>query len=151
MKNHHFHIFYVIRVKFHYDVNLLHDIHYRHPTALIIMWIQSIIFMENDVWTKLVNCLCIHERVIFFYYFSSEATKYRNTFEWVHKQFITTCIILFLTWYDEPINSDKKQILTHRLHVSTHSVWVMMMTSWSVTQSITWCHNCDISMWKVTH
>ena len=94
----------------------------------------------------MANCLCTQERVIFL----SLKKQAQKTLEWAHKQFATTVHELFHSMQGI-INPIEKTILRQSSHpVSTHSIYVLLMTSQSITQWITRTENYDAGAWKVT-
>ena len=120
-------------------------------------WLRYLILndIENNVCTRVTNCISAHEGVHFGVYFPScEATRVINTIvtlEWAEKQFVTRVHTLFYFLHDttNPVMTIKTTIFTHCPRVSFARFsfyWWRHNRSLLMSQ---WPDNCDAVTWIV--
>ena len=114
------------------------------------MWFQGmtekttyLVHFKNNVCTRVANCLCAHESVLFVFFPTCVAIRGMNTkitLEWAHEQFVTRVPTLFLSHirHNESINGDKNGNLQTCSSCFTRSLYVLLMGSHSICR---WRHN----------
>ena len=102
----------------------------------------SVVYIENDVYTRVKNCFSAHERVVLGFFpglRNSEGNKHQNntrvSAETVRHE--STHIILFLSRHDESINDDKNDDLYTSAPCLIRAVFVLLMTPQSIADSAT--------------
>ena len=113
---------------------------YDYFVFMFIQWLSNSELIENNVCSRVTNCFSAI-LVLFPELRSNEGNKHQNN-TWVSAETVrheSTCtyIIWFLTRRNESINDDKNDDLYTSSPCLTCSVFVLLMTSQSITDDVT--------------